>query len=496
MSAAQLARPVCRTIVCLLLVFLLPRAAPSEPSVRDAPLRARMQRRTGARAAVRALERIHLNRQQILQLAPILDQAARIYVEQYLDEARRLPELIDAFSTFEQQDAANLGFSRDVQGRTARLNHQLKEAREAFARRVVELERRALAVLTPRQRELLLGRRPTRSRPVDPMQSLQQQLRQITLARDPRPGPAARVLFNPAAMMRFCQIAGSPPSAAIRQAAAVYQRGTDEYPRERFEQQRAELARLRDRISNWNLINGLYLSREQINQIVELYDRTIAGNPLAYQPRSRPAQQRLHEVELELERILNSGQVTVVREFKPCLIPPKNLRDPVRVGQANDHSAAERLIERLRRTPPQRLEAVIDRVLEREQDHWGPYGPSHLARRKRTLLAAARKARGMSEADFALAKTDLAKQIEPPDRIREIREKLDELARRRGLAGKLARMMLRPVFVEQLRERAEQLERPVVVRGPGLEGGPQAENCEKGCALGSRPKRTKSGKQP
>ena len=43
---------------------------------------------------------------------------------------------------------------------------------------------------------------------------------------------------------------------------------------------------------------------------------------------------------------LTEAQRTVMVTYKPCLIPPKNLKDPVRVGQASDSSHAVQILER------------------------------------------------------------------------------------------------------------------------------------------------------
>ena len=58
-------------------------------------------------------------------------------------------------------------------------------------------------------------------------------------------------------------------------------------------------------------------------------------------------------------------QKEILAGFSPCLVPPRDLRNPERAGQASDHSRAEQLLTRLRRMPPRKREEAIRRVAER-----------------------------------------------------------------------------------------------------------------------------------
>jgi len=49
-----------------------------------------------------------------------------------------------------------------------------------------------------------------------------------------------------------------------------------------------------------------------------------------------PFHDKIAKLEEEVEGILSSAQFSIVEDFKPCLILPKSLQDPLRVGQAND----------------------------------------------------------------------------------------------------------------------------------------------------------------
>lgn len=257
------------------------------------------------------------------------------------------------------------------------------------------------------------------------------------------------------------------------------------------------MLRLRGEINNWNLINGLHLTRDQIDRIVALYAAAVpngrAGQTSGQRATGVP-RFLLTSLERSVEQVMNPGQRQVVAEYAACLIPPKNLKDPVRVGQASDRSHHERWLERARKTSGPRLVALVDRALHAEAKHLGDLSPAERQKRKALLLKTARQVAKMSDADFELNKAELAESIAPPNRKNELQGEIAVLQRQRGLPGRVAGFMLKPDFIEQLRQRGQQLAAGVVQQEQtDLAKGPQAENCEKGCAIdgkdGKKPKR-------
>ncbi len=69
---------------------------------------------------------------------------------------------------------------------------------------------------------------------------------------------------------------------------------------------------------------------DQAESLRSVQRRPGAGNKLP--PETFNA--RLVELEIAAESLLRPGQLEVLKTYKACLIPPKNLKDPVRVGQA------------------------------------------------------------------------------------------------------------------------------------------------------------------
>ena len=188
---------------------------------------------------------------------------------------------------------------------------------------------------------------------------------------------------------------------------------------------------------------------------------------------------------------MNPGQRQVVADYNACLIPPKNLKDPVRVGQAADHSRYERWLDRARKTSGRQLTTMIDRTLDAEAEHLASLSHAERKQRRTLLLKTARQVAKMPAAEFELGKAELAESIAPRDRKKELKGEIASLARARGLPGAIARHMLRPQFIAQLRERGRQLAEGLVQEQANLAQGPQAENCAEGCAIDGPPSKKK-----
>ncbi len=201
----------------------------------------------------------------------------------------------------------------------------------------------------------------------------------------------------------------------------------------------------------------------------------------------RDVSERIRALEDGLEAELLPSQLEVVRTYKACLVPPKDLRDPVRVGQASDAGPMIRLLERVVRVPGEKWAregaALVDRVVDEEQEHFGRYNEIETTERKAALRAAFEEARGMDEATFRMRKELLGERIQPEDRLQAIHLELQDLAESRGEPGKVARILLDPRVVPILRKRLEMLR--TAARTPvNLESVQEADRCRDGrCAV-------------
>lgn len=282
--------------------------------------------------------------------------------------------------------------------------------------------------------------------------------------------------------------------------------------------------KLTDDISLLNLIRGLYLTREQSERIIalakeagELRDSAYRKDaellreyedalrilreklidcgavPAEVEQRAQAAEHKVHEarkaylgrlqaLEKKLCGVLTKAQLCVIDPYQPCLIPPKDLKDPVRVGQASTETAdIEDQLESLRSMPDRAWkpvgEALFTIWIGFMESVLGPLGEKELPR----LLRIAERAREMTDDEFALEKESLARQVIRP--VLEHQDKTNELTQHfykiTGGLGKTGKILLNPRIVPILEARlkhvCEKPERPDV----------EAESCKK-CGGGGK----------
>ncbi|RKY12979.1 MAG: hypothetical protein DRP82_06070 [Planctomycetota bacterium] len=234
----------------------------------------------------------------------------------------------------------------------------------------------------------------------------------------------------------------------------------------------ARMQKLKKMTSFLNLLNGLYLSKEQMEKIVAINEEYKAK----YEEWARKNLQRVEEWERTLEEwvealkrgelprdlmrkaghvdhmlavvkrnvlnrvrsnykerleaVFTDAQKEVIRTFKPCVTPPRDLRNPIRAGQANAGGHATRLLVRLRQLPPHVFWRQLDKIVER---HITGYSKAHpmteeekAAERKRlrqTLIKIYR----MDDVDFEMQKEKLAKELKVRDKAHIIRDEIKRL---------------------------------------------------------------------
>lgn len=119
--------------------------------------------------------------------------------------------------------------------------------------------------------------------------------------------------------------------------------------------------------------------------------------------------------------LLTESQKQIITNYKPCFIPTQDFRNPERVGQAvGDTSVGERILSRLRRAPHARARAATDRALDglvayAMREYHLAYS-EELEQELRAdfserLQAAHARARAMSDAEFELEKSALARNL-------------------------------------------------------------------------------------
>ncbi len=490
-------------------LFLAPAALRAEDDADESLARARAAWDQQAKRGNELIDKLDLSRLQARKLVPIAEQAAALRVEAHETESRLVPEMAEAFAEFAREDSLNQGFSPAVERLTARLNHRAKKVREQLTEQLIDLEERASKLLKAEQRARLTDRQRkragVRARPArtdtrsraraarrqremqrrQPLADARRELNTLHQQRHPRVGPIGQYLLHPSVSDRLCKIARVKVPGTLSQAADVLENGSSGFSLAPLEQQKSEVRRLRGEISNWNLINGLHLSQDQIAGITSAYDQSTASSweIVKRDRRSGVPHGKLASLEIEIEQVLNTGQRRVLADFKTCLIPPRNLKDPVRAGQVSNNSQYERWLERARKLSQRDLAKMINEGLEKEAERNGELSRKQRQQRTALLRRGVRKAAALSDTEFELSKAEMAEQIAPPDRIHAAKEKIAGLSRELGEPGAIAHLMINPSFMDQLRLRGRQLANGVATRQVDLAAGPQAENCDEGCAI-------------
>lgn len=392
----------------LLFALLLPLAALAAlagPSAEPSP--AQVQRR---------LARLDLSLEQALALAPLLDEAAALRQEQCVQVVELAPELADAWGDLREIVAVDGTPDPEVWRRAGALEREVKALREQLDEALITLEAEALPILEPWQQELMA------SRPRGERHGLDQRVRALADARHPRPGRLGQALQQPVVAQQLYLLAGLEPSTAWREAERACAAATLD---------RTELSALRNEISAWNLINGLHLQEEQVAAIVE----AAAGDPAV--------------AEAAVEAVLDPGQWEVLQGFSPCLLPARDLGNPVRAGQAGSGGAYEKWLERARLLEDQGQDQAVQRLLAREQQHLGP-SPEGRAQQVRAILA---EASAMDEVNYALAEPELLERLALPNELKEARAALLEARRADGGEGLVRRYLLSEAFVDVVDQR-------------------------------------------
>lgn len=274
---------------------------------------------------------------------------------------------------------------------------------------------------------------------------------------------------------------------------------------EAFLKARDRVLRLHEEISTLNLLNGLNLSREQMTQILNLArqaqvlrrqvtsgSREVTGSLQEAESaftalkaeimkgaargeipaRAQKINARLKELReknldqvtagyealtRKLTQVLTPEQLQVVETFKPCLIPPLDLRDPVRAGQAAPQGLVKRL-RQLREMPENAWQARREMIARNavEKFHKHPrLSEEEKAAEAARLLALMEKARRLPAVEFEMEKERLAEEIHPKERLKvqraEARARFQE--ENSWKKSRLSRFLLGDAVVSVLEQR-------------------------------------------
>ncbi len=218
-----------------------------------------------------------------------------------------------------------------------------------------------------------------------------------------------------------------------------------------------EVKGLHDDISLANLIRGLSLTGDQLEVLAEaavaadtlraahtaeaqplLAEMEVAfgglrgellagGNPdpeveqralrtqRELQDMRREFERELADLEIQVRGVLDDGQVSIIEDFKPCLIPPKELGEPARVGQSDGGGRAVEVLGELRTLPQhtyeRRMERFVERGLEIIELRAGPQGDEARESYRDRLTALVEEVRTLDDVTWALQGTEMARRL-------------------------------------------------------------------------------------
>ncbi|MBC8181835.1 hypothetical protein H8E88_12015 [candidate division KSB1 bacterium] len=203
-----------------------------------------------------------------------------------------------------------------------------------------------------------------------------------------------------------------------------------------------------------NLINGLELSQEQMEYIIQqaeqakrlrldfdkqkqersaenyktyahLREELMQGREVSDQLKRHVHQRnklvhdlkdlyedRINSLAVKIKNNLQGYQLYLLDQFKPCIIPPDNT---VRIGQIKDSKGIEKQLDRIRSAPDhvfvKRKDNVSEKILEAIKKHLPKGYIIEEEQEKKRILTIYENARQLSDIDYSLKKADIVKEL-------------------------------------------------------------------------------------
>ena len=174
----------------------------------------------------------------------------------------------------------------------------------------------------------------------------------------------------------------------------------------------ADVGDLQREVQLLNLLNDLELRASQMRFILE---KAQEAEEVRDELMDRDEYQaEMTRIAREVKVILEQHQIYALVHFVPCVIPPQ---DEARIGQTEAAAAAEEIMAHIRAMPDARFERSKEEITRRITEHLKTHLPGgsilvineeeEIAR----ILSILDEARGLSDVEFELHKTDLAQQV-------------------------------------------------------------------------------------
>ena len=167
---------------------------------------------------------------------------------------------------------------------------------------------------------------------------------------------------------------------------------------------------------------------------------------------------RIRELEKKARAVLTVNQQAILKNFKPCLVPPKNSQNPSPAGAANDGGHFERVLTRMYTLNDEIFNEVSARLMNRHinkiEQRFGPMSESEIQVEQERIMGILTRTRAMEKTDFELNKTELALEIEEPIHAQEVnRNDAIGKIRTKWHLRKTGRWLLNPAIIPILEKK-------------------------------------------
>ena len=248
---------------------------------------------------------------------------------------------------------------------------------------------------------------------------------------------------------------------------------------ERLEEKNRQQLKVFKKISLLNLINGLHMSKEQMKKVYDLnleleaekvehyfavlrvlsyvesvrrrlYKELLAGkqsdewvkeaaktDKMLRECRNM-GYERFEELAPKVERVFTDAQKEIINTFDPCTVPPRDLRNPIRAGQAPNQEKIFRALKRLRNLPRWRqrrlIEQATDRHIRAVKEHTN-LTPEEEQQERERFQKILYKICAMDDVEFELKKQELVNELihgSPVKALKDKKKQLEKLGREIG----------------------------------------------------------------
>jgi hypothetical protein len=138
---------------------------------------------------------------------------------------------------------------------------------------------------------------------------------------------------------------------------------------------------------------------------------------------------RQRELEAKLRTVLSQEQIRVVEDFKPCLLPPTEMANPVNAGQAANHDKMIRFMQQIREMPAKewqgRKHQIIREYVQEISVHKYRMTVKEQDIEVKRLTGLMEKIRPMPSAEYEIRKTQLSDELQPEEKLRNLRKELE-----------------------------------------------------------------------